>query len=138
MPAKDFIHEAVKQALIKDGWRITADPYHLSFAEVSLAVDLAAEQLLEASRENQKILVEVKSFLSRSFARDFQSALGQYQVYQALLETLGVPDVLFVAISDVVYQRFFQQTAYTMLVEKYQMRLIIVDVEQEEIVAWLR
>jgi hypothetical protein len=26
MPAPDFIHDAVKQALIKDGWTITDDP----------------------------------------------------------------------------------------------------------------
>ena len=26
MPAKDFYHNAVKAALQKDGWRITADP----------------------------------------------------------------------------------------------------------------
>lgn len=54
-----MIHEAVKNALIKDGWTITADPYDLSYAEVSLAVDLAAEKLIEATRNNQKILVEV-------------------------------------------------------------------------------
>ncbi len=27
MPAKDIYHDAVKNALIKDGWTITADPY---------------------------------------------------------------------------------------------------------------
>ncbi|MFN7462557.1 MAG: element excision factor XisH family protein, partial [Pseudanabaena sp.] len=27
MPAKDVYHDAVKNALIKDGWVITADPY---------------------------------------------------------------------------------------------------------------
>jgi XisH protein len=26
MPAKDIYHDAVKNALIKDGWTITADP----------------------------------------------------------------------------------------------------------------
>ncbi len=27
MPAKDVIHNEVKNALIKDGWNITDDPY---------------------------------------------------------------------------------------------------------------
>ena len=27
MPAKDVYHDAVKKALIKDGWSILADPY---------------------------------------------------------------------------------------------------------------
>ena len=31
MPAKDLYHEAVKNALIKDGWTITADLYPIEF-----------------------------------------------------------------------------------------------------------
>ncbi|MFN9059323.1 MAG: element excision factor XisH family protein, partial [Pseudanabaena sp.] len=27
MPARDSIHETVKEAVIKDGWEITDDPY---------------------------------------------------------------------------------------------------------------
>jgi hypothetical protein len=137
MPAKDIIHESVKNALIKDGWIITADPYDLSFEEVSLSVDLAAEKLFEATRDNQKILVEVKSFIGRSFAKDFQAALGQYQMYLGLIEANSVPDKLYIAVSDIVYRRFFQQKAYTMLVEHYQIRLLIVDVEKEEIMSWI-
>jgi hypothetical protein len=137
MPARDKIHMAVKNALLKDGWFITADPFELSFKEVSLAVDLAAERLIEATRNNEKILVEVKSFLGRSFAKDFQEALGQYQMYLGFLEATHVPDTLYVAVSDVVYRRFFQQTAYQMLVERFQIRLLIVDIDQENIISWI-
>ena len=31
MPARDTYHNAVKQALIKDGWTITADPYTVEY-----------------------------------------------------------------------------------------------------------
>ena len=31
--AKDIYHEIVKQALIKDGWTITNDPYFLSLLD---------------------------------------------------------------------------------------------------------
>ncbi|MFN5815248.1 MAG: element excision factor XisH family protein, partial [Pseudanabaena sp.] len=27
MPARDSIHDAVKEAVIKDGWEVTDDPY---------------------------------------------------------------------------------------------------------------
>lgn len=137
MAARDFIHEAVKQALIADGWEITADPYELSYKELSLAVDLAAERLIEATRDHESILVEVKSFLGRSFAKDFQQALGQYQVYLGLLEAVNVSDTLYLAVSETVYRRFFQQTAYQLLVERFQIRLLIVDTENERIVSWL-
>ncbi|GIK57976.1 MAG: hypothetical protein BroJett015_36390 [Chloroflexota bacterium] len=80
--------------------------------------------------------MEVKSFLGRSFAREFQSALGQYQVYQGLLEALNVSDTLYLAVSDTVYRRFFQQTAYQLLVERFQMRLLVVDIENEKVILW--
>lgn len=137
MPAKDLIHDAIKNSLINDGWTITADPYELSYEEVSLAVDLAAEKLLEAARDNQKILVEVKSFVGRSFAKEFQHALGQYQMYLGVLEATRNTDVLYLAVSDVVYRRFFQQQVYQMLVERFQIRLLIVDIDREEIVSWI-
>jgi len=31
MPPTDAIHTAVKAALIKDGWTITADPYTIQY-----------------------------------------------------------------------------------------------------------
>jgi len=40
MPAKDRYHDAVKNALTKDGWDITADPYPIKDEEVKLAADL--------------------------------------------------------------------------------------------------
>lgn len=46
MPAKDIYHDTVKNALIKDGWNITNDPYILTIGRKDLFVDLAAEKLL--------------------------------------------------------------------------------------------
>lgn len=66
--AKDLVHQAVKNALIKDKWLITHDPYTISFGGVNMAVDLGAEKLIAAIRDNQKIAVEIKSFLERSSA----------------------------------------------------------------------
>ncbi|WP_442939370.1 element excision factor XisH family protein [Nostoc sp.] len=33
MPTRDSIHNIVKQAIIKDGWKITDDPYVISYGE---------------------------------------------------------------------------------------------------------
>lgn len=44
MPAKDIYHDAVKNALIKDGWTITFDPYPIKYEEVKLLADLAGEK----------------------------------------------------------------------------------------------
>ena len=48
MPARDIYHDAVKRALVKDGWSITHDPMRLPWGRKDLYVDLGAEKLLAA------------------------------------------------------------------------------------------
>ncbi len=60
--AKDLVYQAAKNALIKDNWLITHDPYTISFGGVNMAVDLGAEKLIAATKDHQKIAVEIKSF----------------------------------------------------------------------------
>ncbi len=61
MPAKDIYHDTVKNALIKDGWTITDDPYRLSIGKRKMYVDLGAEKLIAAEKDSRKIAVEIKS-----------------------------------------------------------------------------
>jgi hypothetical protein len=84
-PARDLYHDAVRTALIKDGWTITHDPYTITFGRRRVFVDLGAERMLAAERGDEKIAVEVKSFLGPSELRDIEHALGQFILYQALL-----------------------------------------------------
>ncbi|BDI18645.1 hypothetical protein ANSO36C_44470 [Nostoc cf. commune SO-36] len=48
MPAKDIYHNAVKNALIKDGWTIIVDPYFLQYEDAELYADLFIEKALLA------------------------------------------------------------------------------------------
>ncbi len=61
MPAKDLYHEAVKNALIKDGWTITADPYPIEFEDAELYPDLAIEKYISEEQRQRKIIIEIKS-----------------------------------------------------------------------------
>ena len=75
--AKDIYHEIVRVALEKDDWSITADPYKLLMTNRRpLQVDLAAEKMIAAEKGATKIAVEIKSFLSDSFMRDWYTAVG--------------------------------------------------------------
>ncbi|MEH1855104.1 XisH family protein [Nostoc sp.] len=137
MPAKDVYHDAVKNALIKDGWIITADPYPIKYEEVKLFADLAGEKTIAASREGKQIVIEIKSFLSRSPMRDFETALGQYLIYKAFLSLENPERELYLAIGEIIYEDFFQKVAIQLVVAKYQVSLLVVDMNKQEIVKWI-
>ena len=71
--AKDKFHAVVRLALEKEGWQVTDDPYEINVDGVDFEIDLAAEQVLAATRNNQKIAVEIKSFISPSNISDFHT-----------------------------------------------------------------
>lgn len=73
--ARDLYHELVKQILIEDGWTITDDPYYIRW-KPEWQIDLGAEKIIGAKKENQQIAVEVKSFQRASFSNEFHSILG--------------------------------------------------------------
>ncbi len=64
--AKDFYHDNVRIALEKDGWKITDDPYRMKIEEIGYEIDFGAEPLIAAEKEENKIAIEVKSFVGAS------------------------------------------------------------------------
>jgi hypothetical protein len=135
--AKDRFHTVVRTALEKDQWIITADPYEISVGGVDFEIDLAAEQLLAAERANQKIAVEVKSFTSPSNVSNFHTALGQFLNYRDALAVIESERLLYLAVRDFTYQTFFQRRFITEAVQRYELRLLTYNVQQEVIIQWL-
>jgi len=134
--AKDIIHDVVKRALIKEGWTITDDPYVIEYKEITLYADLGAERSLAAERDNQKIVVEVKSFIGRSAMQDLKVAVGQYVVYLSLLEVVEPERQLYLAISEQTYRDLFQLEAVQVIVRRYKLALLVVNIQQEEVIVW--
>jgi len=134
--AKDLFHEVVKTALTKDGWTITNDPFFMKVGGVDFFIDLGAEKLIAAERDNQKIAVEIKSFVSASSIADFHLAIGQFINYRLALKLADPERKLFLAIPDVAYQTFFQKDFPRMVIAEYQLGLIVYDVENQEIATW--
>jgi hypothetical protein len=106
MPAKDIYHDAIKNALINDGWKITADPYKIKYKDAELFADLSAEKPIAAEQNGRKIVVEIKSFLSPSPMRDFQLALGQYILYRNLINLTEPEYIIYLAIKKVHTKTF--------------------------------
>lgn len=98
MTAKDIFHDAVKHALEEDGWKITHDPLFLSFGGVDMYIDLGAERILAAERDDEKIAAEIKSFIGPFATTEFSIALGQFLKYQLALEEKEPDRILYLAI----------------------------------------
>lgn len=86
MAAKDVFHDAVRHALEKEQWIITDYPSFLRFGGVDMYIDLAAEQLMSAERNGEKIAIEIKSLIGVSATTEFSTVLGQFLKYQLALE----------------------------------------------------
>ena len=137
MPAKDIYHNAVRFALVKDGWNILTEDYTLEYGGDRLYVDIAAEKSIAAEKQGQKILVEVKSFLGRSFINDLEQAVGQYVVYRDILLETELDFELYLAITQGIYKSYFQRQLTQMIINRNQVKLLIVDAESEVIVQWI-
>lgn len=136
--AKDLVHQAAKNSLIKDKWLITHDPYTISFGGVNMAVDLGAEKLIAATKDNQRIAVEIKSFLEKSSAiSEFHTALGQFINYRAVLKRKEPERILYLAIPSFSYDTFFSLEFPQLMIRENQLKLIIFEPIEEVILTWI-
>lgn len=136
--ARDIYHHAIKNALIKDGWTIVADPYPLEYEDVELYPDLAIEKLISETQIQRKIIVEIKSFVSLSQIKDFEMALGQYILYRDLIELAQDEyNEIYLAIKDEIYNTFFQRKSVKAVVKRNHIFLVTVNIEKEEIKKWI-
>jgi XisH protein len=137
MSRKDRFHQAVKNALEKDGWTITHDPLSLKIGTLRLQVDLGAEKLIAAQKDNQKIAVEIKSFLRTSKITDFYQAFGQFLPYKVALKRIEPERVIYLAIPNSTYEELFGEILIQDLLEEYPVKLIIYNPEKEEVQSWI-
>jgi XisH protein len=137
MSRKDLFHQAVRNALEKDGWTITHDPLRLKVGTLRLQVDLGAEKLIAAQKGNQKIAVEIKSFLRASKITDFYQAFGQFIPYKVALKRIEPDRIIYLAIPDSTYQELFGEILIQDLLEEYPVKLIIYSPSKEEIQSWI-
>lgn len=122
---------------MNDGWTITDDPYIIQYRRTTFYADLGAERPIAAERNEQKLVVEVKSFVGASKMQDLKEALGQYDIYRYLLEATAPDRKLYVAVSAVAYNTFFKQDVIQLILNRHQLPLIVVDIEIEEITQWI-
>jgi hypothetical protein len=134
MPAKDIYHDAVVNALRKDGWTIVTEQYTLGVDEKRVWIDI------RAARENLRriILIEVKSFHNlQDSIEALANAIGKYALYSAIIEIKDIREDLFLAIPRLAYEGIFRTRIAQNLLKREKVKLIVFDVENEEILQWI-
>ena len=138
MSRKDKFHDAVKHALEKDGWLITHDPFTIQISEaVKLKIDLGAENAIAAQRGQEKIAIEIKSFITDSDISEFHGALGQYLNYVQALEDKEPDRILYLAVPIETHRDFFQIPFIQKSLKRHAIDIITYDPIKEEIKKWI-
>ena len=137
MSARDTFHELVRTALEKEGWIITHDPYHIDLGFVDFYIELGAELLLAATKDEEKIAVEIKTFLAASTIYEFHTAIGQFINYRIALEDDDPERRLYLAVPLDVYKRFFRYPFIQTVIVRNKIPLLVYDTQKQEIAEWI-
>jgi hypothetical protein len=137
MAAKDLFHQAVKTGLQKEQWTVI-DPFRLEVGGTKFEIDLGAEKLIAAERAEEKIAVEIKTFLGESPLTDYHAALGQFLNYRLALELEEPGRLLYLAIPISVHETFFRREFAQLSIERYKINRLIYDPDEEVIVQWIK
>lgn len=136
--AKDFYHNNVREALQKDGWKITHDPYRVNVEKVGYEIDFGAEPLIAAEKDEFLIPIEVKSFVGPSTVNEFHKAVGQFNDYSAALEIQEPERVLFLAIPDEAWFLFFQKKVIQRSLERVGAKILVYNPQSNTILQWIK
>jgi XisH protein len=137
MPTQDLYHDVVRNALRKDGWRITHTALQLKAARDLRGGDIWEGQLLVAEKDERKIAVAVNSFVGRSNLADVTQTFGQLALSRSQLQTMAPERVLYLAVRQATYSACFAGAEGELFLEKEHMQLIVFDPGAETIVQWV-
>jgi hypothetical protein len=135
--ARDLFHDLVRAGLEAEGWRVTDDPYVLKVDDLKFQIDLAAERVIAAEKDQQKIAVEIKSFLNPSAITDFYGALGQFLSYRLVLRQMEPERTLYLAVPFDLYDNFFQSRFAKSAISEYELRLVVYNSVEGGLVKWI-
>ena len=136
MAARDLHHQSVRIALEKDGWTITHDPFTFKVGVRQLLIDLGAERLIAAQKQDRRIAIEIKGFIAPSPLAEFHTALGQFLNYRSALQRFEPERILYLAIPIDIHTTFFTEELTQMSIQDYDIKIIVFDPNKEAIVAW--
>ncbi len=132
MSRRDTYHDVVKYALIREGWTISHDPYFLQ-SDPKLSIDLGGKRTIAAEKSTEKIAVEIKIFIADSQVTELERAIGQYGIYQELLQIQEPDRELYLAVPIDAFENIFSRQVGKIAIKKFQLKLIVFSFSDEEL-----
>ena len=111
-------------------------PLYYRTDDVDYQVDLGAEKIISAEKGNEKIAVEVKSFIASSFVYEFHRILGQFLNYSLGMEEFEPDRILYLAVPHKVFKEYFHHSFVEKAVKRYKLKLLIYEPDTYNIIKW--
>lgn len=137
MPAVDNCQPKVVTALRKEGWLISNQPFFIGAGKAALYADIRAFKN-DNGIPKEIIVVEVKCFANqRAYLDDLYGAIGQYLIYRNAMSYRQVFEPLYLALPITAYTTLFQRGVVVATINEIHMKLLVVDLDKEEISVWV-
>ena len=138
LSALDACEEQILRALQKDGWTIVTKPFAIRTNNHTVYADCLLERK-QTGQNEQVIILEVKCFSnSQADLQEFYIAVGQYQFYRAAVAANQSKTAVFLAIPNQAYIRLTRDNAVNIAIKQGSIKLVVIDIVIEEVVAWFR
>jgi hypothetical protein len=135
--AIDACEPQVIRALEKDGWQILAKPYVFRLVGRNLFADMSLQRVKEGQIE-RAIILEVKCFTNpQADLSELYTAVGQYEAYRSALILEKDTTPIYLSIPLNAYERLIQEPIVPAIFQVAGIKLVVVDIETEEVVQWL-
>jgi hypothetical protein len=93
--------------------------------------------LIAAERGVEKIAVEIKAFKSPSPVADLEQTIGQYGLYEDVLNVVDPSRVLYLAIPDEAFEQIFSERIGKLVLQKRIKHAFTFAPGAEEITQWI-
>jgi hypothetical protein len=137
MPTQDMYYDAVKNALRKDGWRVTYTDFPLKSRASSHAEGRWDGPLLAAEKDERRVAVAVNSFIGRSNLTDIQQTLQPLAISRLLIHAIEPDRVLYLAIRQATYSACFPGDEGEQWLVSEPLQLLVFYPRTETILQWV-
>ena len=136
--ARDKTHQFFRETLEKEGWNVTHDPLFIKMGTIPIHIDLGAEKIIGAEKNDEKIAVEIKTFGNSSFITAMYEAVGKFIIYRKALVVLRPERLFYLAIPDDIYTRIQKEPIIKDVFIEENIKLILYKTDIQEIASWIK